>query len=64
MAMFEPTKGLVAIACDSCATTKILIADVLHIEDEETYQKVVNGELEFKAKVENGRVKFFLEQSG
>jgi hypothetical protein len=54
--MFEPTKGLVAIACDATATTTILPCDVLHIDDQETYEKVLNGEVELVAKVVDGRL--------
>ena len=60
----EPTKGLVAIACDECATVTILVADVLHIADEETYKKVLNGEVEMKATVMDGRVKLEVVTSG
>jgi hypothetical protein len=56
MAMFEPTKGLGVIACDECAETSVIPADVLHIADKETYQKVLNGEIELKAKVVEGRL--------
>jgi len=64
MPAFEPTKGLAVIACDGCGVVKVLPAKVLHVEDEETFNKILNGEQELTAKVEGDYLVLSVAESG
>ena len=61
MAAPEVTKGIVAIGCDENGEVMVFPAKFLHIADKETFDAVVSGQVELKAKVDGDYVVFTVD---